>query len=287
MSEFAVRCPHHHDERPSCTISVDKMLWWCYACRKGGQLFDLLRDKGFSTKQILTGEALTRLLADQPNGGAPHHLISVIPHDPEFWWKVAPARFGAGYAVYRSSVAALQTWGVGYQKGYVLFPLLPREKAVCQMREAWPGGRYWTVCTPGPRRIVWAAPGVSRYLIVEGPMDALSLTPLVDLEEVGFVILAGALPREFPRGEMIAWVDGDRTGDVYLRELGARCALSKVISSPGQDPSDLSIMDRALKMAEAGIPLSEDADVIVHSPMDTYGLRDLLDEEQRQAEVAG
>jgi hypothetical protein len=286
MSEFLVRCPYHHDEHPSASISIDKMLWWCYACQRGGQLYDFLRDSGFSVKQTVSGEALTRLLADQPGHGAPAQMVSVIPHGPEFWWKVTPSRFGAGYAVWRSSVRALQEWGVGYSRGYILFPLIPKEKLVCQMREAWPGGRYWTVCTPGPRRIVWAAPGASRYLIVEGPMDALSLTPLVDLEEVGFIVLAGSVPKEFPRGELVAWVDGDRAGDLYLAELGRRCVLHRVITSPGKDPSDLGVADRAVKLAEAGIPLSEDAEAILHGSIDSYGLRDLLDEEQRQAEVA-
>jgi DNA primase len=35
-----VLCPLHADKQPSLTIYVEQQTWWCFGCRKGGDVVD-------------------------------------------------------------------------------------------------------------------------------------------------------------------------------------------------------------------------------------------------------
>ena len=37
-------CPFHKEKRPSFAISIDKQLYKCFGCNKGGTLEDLLKE---------------------------------------------------------------------------------------------------------------------------------------------------------------------------------------------------------------------------------------------------
>lgn len=42
--DFAICCPYHEDNHPSCSINLQKSCWYCFVCEKGGALVDLIAE---------------------------------------------------------------------------------------------------------------------------------------------------------------------------------------------------------------------------------------------------
>jgi hypothetical protein len=71
------RCPFHDDKTPSCSVDLEKQVWFCHACGFGGSVIDLLiRSQGLSVKAALRELALAAGLVDRDADAKPHKVAT-------------------------------------------------------------------------------------------------------------------------------------------------------------------------------------------------------------------
>lgn len=237
-----IHCPLHQDDSASCSVDVDKGVWHCFGCRRSGTLYELARACGLPIAKAIDQEEVLKALherADRDGGGHAFLLPTRIVHDDEqiaqMWKAAQPSQFGLGYALFRGiSAGVLTSMGVDYENGLILFRdcvhaghLL--SSFVGQIREAYPGGRYFSPTSLGPARrprVLFMFGDALRLILVEGPLDALAVVEAVGIKEleeqnVSVGAICGVIIPQYVRYHLGTWslFDHDDTGDFYRKEM--------------------------------------------------------------------
>jgi len=60
-------CPFHADSNPSLGIDIERQLWYCWPCGRGGTVEGLLRELKIQSTRYWTGEGIEREDRERPN----------------------------------------------------------------------------------------------------------------------------------------------------------------------------------------------------------------------------
>lgn len=68
------RCPLHEDNTPSLSYNLDRQVWKCHSCHKGGDSYELIMEKEPTTFVGAKSLAASLALAVRDAGGGHEHL---------------------------------------------------------------------------------------------------------------------------------------------------------------------------------------------------------------------
>jgi len=210
-------------------------LWYCFACRVGGDLFDFARRRGLpiSPSPGENGQSFWEDLLrkaqeamEGPEGLAARLFLRArgIPLE-------AAAAYGAG--LWRGRLLLPHRGPDGTPIGARLRRLEPQGPKYVSIR----GGRAGLFFPPGPRGTV---PRPLVVIIVEGELDAMALWPLVPRGSLPVAAKdPGLLAQAFPEAAWALWMDEDEAGERFAEAFRkARPEAPRMERLGFEDPGD-------------------------------------------------
>lgn len=215
-------CPFHNEKTPSCSVNLEKGLFWCFGCQTGGSVLDYLAKKQGKPVETILKELSEQLRRTGPrfhsNGDASGKVVATY--------------------VYRSAT------------GEDLYRVLRYEPKTFKQQK-WVGGA-WAWGMEGVQRVLYNLPeilgaGERAVVIVEGEKDA---DALVKLGCIATCNVGGAgkwmdgYTETLKDRAVIVCGDNDEPGRKHVKTLidalDGKCASLRhiVVPSPSKDISE-------------------------------------------------